>query len=179
MLFSVRPNPNGSAERSAEIDRTGSAERSVNLAEPRTSQNTSFWRKSWPFSRKFAMFWDDFQFFYKILCKTPYKIFTCICIECCIFPPLHFAITLCYILARKLALFWLRFGRTVRPNVRWTWPNRSGSAEPRFWPFGRSLKGSECLRSWVANHGIYMHEIITRTNDWHSRTTCLFWQISK
>ena len=39
---SVRPNPNGSAERSAEIDRTGSAERSVNLAEPRTSKNTQF-----------------------------------------------------------------------------------------------------------------------------------------
>ena len=38
VLASVRPNPNGSAERSAEIDRTGSAERSVNLAEPRTSQ---------------------------------------------------------------------------------------------------------------------------------------------
>ena len=35
LLFfaSVRPNPNGSAE----IDRTGSAERSVNLTEPRTS----------------------------------------------------------------------------------------------------------------------------------------------
>ena len=30
--FSVRPDPNGSAERSAEINRTGSAEPSVNLA---------------------------------------------------------------------------------------------------------------------------------------------------
>ena len=32
---SVRPNPNGSAERSAEMDRTGSTERSVNLTEVR------------------------------------------------------------------------------------------------------------------------------------------------
>ena len=60
--FSVRPDPNGSAERSAEINRTGSAEPSVNLAEPRTSQNKSFWRKNQPFSRKFYIFWDEINF---------------------------------------------------------------------------------------------------------------------
>ena len=27
----------------------------------------------------------------------------------------------------------------VRPNLRWKWPNRFGSAEPRFWLIGRSL----------------------------------------
>ena len=46
------------------------------------------------------------------------------------------------------AYFWQMFGRTVRPNVRWIWPNRSGSAEPRFRPFGRSLLESQKL--WLA-----------------------------
>ena len=40
---------------------------------------------------------------------------------------------------RNLANILPKFGRTVRPNVRWKCPNRSGSAEPRFRPFGRTL----------------------------------------
>ena len=43
------------------------------------------------------------------------------------------------ILDQKFGQKWLRFGRTVRPNLRSNWPNRFGSAEPRFWLIGRSL----------------------------------------
>ena len=65
MVFcSVRPKPNGSAEHSAEIDRTGSAERSVNLTEPRTSH---FDGKNWPFSRKIAIFWEKYWISMKLI----------------------------------------------------------------------------------------------------------------
>ena len=47
-----------------------------------------------------------------------------------------------YILQLLSAIFGPKSGvipAEVRPNVRWKWPNRSGSAEPRFLPFGRTL----------------------------------------
>ena len=52
-MNSVRPNPNGSAERSAKMDRTCSAERSVKLV--RSSVR--------PFSRKKAIFDENESFF--------------------------------------------------------------------------------------------------------------------
>ena len=61
-----------------------------------------------------------------------------------------------------IGVFLLRFGRTVRPNVRWKWPNRSGSAEPRFWPFGRSLLK---IIFW---HQVWQHHI---DNENHIATT--------
>ena len=53
---SVRPNPNGSAERSAEMDRTGSAERSVNLPPKFGSADLT---KIGLFLRKIALFYSE------------------------------------------------------------------------------------------------------------------------
>ena len=54
---------------------------------------------------------------------------------------------------QKIDLIWLKFGRTVRPNLRWKWPNSSGSAEPRFWLFGRSLEfANNCCEKKLTEH---------------------------
>ena len=55
-------------------------------------------------------------------------------------PILSIILTFWLILNQIYGKIWMEFGRTVRPNLRWKWPNRSGSAEPHFWPFGRTLK---------------------------------------
>ena len=63
LLFSERPNRAGSAEPLAIFGRAGSAEPSVNSAEPRQA---SFWRKIVILTKILHFFWFDITFYFEI-----------------------------------------------------------------------------------------------------------------